>query len=63
MGYGMAMNLRSKLDSSQMLYICDTSNEAIERFQSETNTLGSVEDVSNGAEAVQSAVSLTLCDA
>ena len=63
MGYGMAMNLRSKLDSSQTLYICNTSNEAVERFQSETTTFGRVKVVKNGAEAVQSAASLTLCDA
>lgn len=60
MGYGMAINLRKKLDESQILYICDTNNEAIKRFQSETESLGRVEVVKDGAEAIKVAVSRSI---
>lgn len=60
MGYGMALNLRSKLDKDQVLYICDTSEDAINRFKSETESLGPVEVVKNGAEAMKVAVRLSM---
>lgn len=56
MGYGMAVNLRSKLDNSQTMYICDISNDAINRFRTELEGQGPIEVVENGAEAVKSAV-------
>jgi 3-hydroxyisobutyrate dehydrogenase len=57
MGYGMAVNLRSKLDRSVKFYICDVNQEAIKRFQSELDGYGPIEVVKSGAEAVQVAVS------
>ena len=57
MGYGMALNLRSKLEKSQTLYICDANDEVIERFKAEVESLGPVKVVQNGAEAVNVAVS------
>lgn len=57
MGYGMAVNLRSKMDRSHTLYICDVSEKAITTFRSEVDGRGPVEVVENGAIAVQSAVS------
>ena len=56
MGYGMAVNLRSKLDSDWTFYICDVNEQAIERFKSETGGHGPVHVVKNGFEAVQAAV-------
>lgn len=57
MGYGMAINLRSKLDKGTTFYICDVSTEAIDRFKAEMQGCGPIELVKNGAEAVQVAVS------
>ena len=57
MGYGMAVNLRSKLDKSIKFYVCDISQETIKRFESELDGYGPIEVVQNGAEAVQTAVS------
>lgn len=57
MGYGMAVNLRSKLDKSLTFYICDVNQEAIKRFKSELDGYGPIEVAQNGAEAVQVAVS------
>ena len=56
MGYGMAVNLRSKMDKNQTLYICDTSEEAIKKFQSEMSGHGPIQVVENGAEAVDHTV-------
>lgn len=56
MGYGMAINLRSKLDKSTTFYVCDVSTDAINRFKSEMQDHGPVEVVKNGAEAVEVAV-------
>ena len=33
MGYGMAINLRMKLEKTQTLYICDTNQDAIDSFR------------------------------
>lgn len=57
MGYGMALNLRSKMDKDQTLYICDVSDQAIQKFQKELDGQGPIEVVNTGAEAVKSAVS------
>lgn len=57
MGYGMAVNLRSKLDKSITFHICDVSEDTINRFKSELDGHGPINVVSSGAEAVQSAVS------
>ena len=56
MGYGMAVNLRSKMDKGRTLYICDVSDAAIRRFRSEMDGRGPIEVVKNGAEAIQAAV-------
>ena len=60
MGYGMAVNLRSKLDQATTFYICDTNQNAIDRFLSETKDNGHVKVVETGAEATQAAVRLIL---
>ncbi|KAK3715289.1 hypothetical protein LTR37_007256 [Vermiconidia calcicola] len=52
MGYGMAVNLRSKLDRSKTFYICDVSEDAINRFKLELDGQGPIEVVQNGTEAV-----------
>lgn len=57
MGYPMAKNLRSGLDATKTLLICDVSKEALERFQAETKGKGPVEVVENGFEAARAAVS------
>jgi hypothetical protein len=57
MGYGMAVNLRSKLDKNTTFYICDISEKAINRFRSELEGHGPIEVVENGAAAAQAAVS------
>lgn len=56
MGYGMAVNLRSKLDNDWTFLICDVDSQAIERFKSEMQGQGPVEVVKNGFEAVKAAV-------
>lgn len=58
MGYPMAVNLRNGIDAKTKLLICDVSEDALTRFQKETE--GAVEVVKNGYEAVQQAVSLSL---
>ncbi|KAK5211561.1 hypothetical protein LTR67_002064 [Exophiala xenobiotica] len=55
MGYSMAVNLRSKLDSSYTLLICDVSSALIQKFQSQMSGKGPVEVISNGHEAVSRA--------
>lgn len=57
MGYGMALNLRSKLDSSTTVYVCDVNAEAIARFKTEMEAQGPIEVVVNAFEALQVAVS------
>ena len=57
MGYGMAVNLRSKLDKTTTFYVCDISEKAISRFRSELEGYGPIKVVQNGAEAVKVAVS------
>ena len=55
MGYGMAVNLRKKMDSSQTLLICDVNEGALEKFQAEMNQ-GPIQVVKTGAEAATRAV-------
>ncbi|KAG9771822.1 3-hydroxyisobutyrate dehydrogenase, mitochondrial [Exophiala dermatitidis] len=55
MGYPMAVNLRSKTPSSLTLLICDVSQDALARFQSQVAGKGPVEVVASGFEAVQRA--------
>lgn len=62
MGYGMAVNLRSKLDKSTTFYVCDISEKAISRFRSELEGYGPIEVVEDGAEASQIAVSQSVVD-
>lgn len=56
MGYPMAVNLRSKIDSSKTLLICDVSEEALSKFEKQMEGKGPVKRVKNGFEAVQQAV-------
>jgi 3-hydroxyisobutyrate dehydrogenase len=55
MGYPMALNLRKGLDNTHSLVICDVSNDALSRFQTDAEGQGPVETVQNGYEAVQRA--------
>ena len=55
MGYPMAINLRKGLSPSHTLLICDVVPSAIQKFQSETSSLGPVEVAENGFEAAQRA--------
>jgi len=56
MGYPMALNLRKGMEKDRTLFICDVSEEAIGRFQKETESQGPVKVVSNGWEAAKAAV-------
>lgn len=56
MGYPMAVNLRSKLDPSKTVLICDVSEEALSKFEKQMADKGPVRRVKNGFEAVQQAV-------
>lgn len=58
MGYGMAVNLRSKLDDTWTFCICDVNEQAINRFKSEMANKGPIEVVKNGKEAIQAAVGI-----
>lgn len=55
MGYPMAINLRKGLPKSHTLLICDVVPSAISKFQSETTSLGPVEVIETGYEAIQKA--------
>lgn len=52
----MAVNLRSKMDPTSKLLVCDVSKDAVSRFQKEVQGKGSIEVVSTGAEAAKAAV-------
>lgn len=56
MGYPMALNLRKGLDPSYTLLICDVVQEAISKFQKDTEGEGPVEVIKSGYEAAQKAV-------
>lgn len=60
MGYPMAINLRSGLDPSYTLLVCDVNKEALAKFQQQTEGKGPVEIVETGLEAVMKAVSEVL---
>jgi hypothetical protein len=56
MGYPMALNLRKGLDRSYTLLICDVFEDALSRFQKETEGEGPVQVIKSGYEAAQKAV-------
>lgn len=56
MGYPMAVNLRSKIDSSTTLVVCDTNKRATKKFCSELNGKGPIVEVETAAEAAKRAV-------
>lgn len=56
MGYGMAINLRKRLDHDWTLCICDLNDAAIDRFMTETVDGGPVNVVKSASEAMQTAV-------
>lgn len=58
MGYSMAVNLRSKMDSSATLLICDINEAALEKFQKQMAGKGPIEVVKTGKEAASRAVCL-----
>jgi hypothetical protein len=58
MGYGMAVNLRSKMDPSMTLLICDVAEAALDKFQTQMAEKGPISVVKNGFEAAQKAVCL-----
>ena len=55
MGYPMAMNLRKKIGQDKSMVICDTATAPLERFRAETENIGPVSVVANGAEAYEAA--------
>lgn len=57
MGYPMAVNLRSKIDPSYKILICDISKDAISKYQAQVKGKGTVDVIPNGFEAAQAAVS------
>ena len=58
MGYPMAVNLRTKMEPDKTLQVCDVSEDAIKRFQSQLEGKGRIDVVKNGFDAVQAAVCL-----
>lgn len=56
MGYPMAVNLRTKMEKSQVLLISDISKSALQRFQEQMKDQGMVAIVDTGFDAVQKAV-------
>lgn len=56
MGYGMAVNLRTKMDPEMTLLICDVNTSALEKFQKQMEGKGPIAVVQNGAEAARKAV-------
>ena len=57
MGFPMAVNLRSKVDKSTKILICDVSPDQIEKYKSTVQGKGEVGTIANGAEAARQAVS------
>jgi len=55
MGYGMAVNLRSKMDPSATLLICDVNKSALEKFQTQMEEKGEIKVVENAFEAAKAA--------
>ncbi len=56
MGYGMAVNLRTKVNRDITLVVCDVNQEAVDRFRAEVTDHGPIEVARNGFEAIQKAV-------
>jgi 3-hydroxyisobutyrate/3-hydroxypropionate dehydrogenase len=56
MGYPMTKNVRTELGPEKTLLICDVSNNAPDRFKTETEGQGPVGVVSSGDEAAKAAV-------
>jgi 3-hydroxyisobutyrate/3-hydroxypropionate dehydrogenase len=59
MGYGMAVNLRTKMDPEMTLLICDVNTAALDKFQKQMEGKGPIAVVQNGAEAARKAVRLS----
>lgn len=57
MGYGMAVNLRTKMDPTMNMVICDVNQAAVEKFQQQMQGKGNISVVGSGAEASGKAVS------
>lgn len=62
MGYPMAVNLRTRIDPSYKILICDISKDAISKYQAQVQGKGAIDVVENGFEAVRVAVSAPSCD-
>jgi hypothetical protein len=61
MGYSMAVNLRTKMNPSATLLVCDVNEVAIEKFLKQMEGKGNIEVVKSGKEAASRAVrNLTL---
>lgn len=56
MGYPMAINLRSKIDSDRQMFICDVKKSALDNFQTETEGKGSAEVKDSAYQVIQAAV-------
>ncbi len=56
MGYPMAINLRSKIDSNRQMFICDVNKSALDRFQTEMDGKGSVQVMESAYQVIQAAV-------
>ncbi|KAI9836023.1 MAG: hypothetical protein M1819_001634 [Sarea resinae] len=55
MGFGMASNIRQKMASSSVLFICDIHRPACDRFVSEFSQFGPIEIVPSAKEAAANA--------
>jgi 3-hydroxyisobutyrate dehydrogenase len=55
MGFGMAGNIRKKIPSSSILYICDVYRPACDRFISEFKQFGPIEIAESAKEAAANA--------
>jgi hypothetical protein len=58
MGYSMAVNLRTRMDPSTTLLVCDVNQGAIEKFLKQMKGKGKIEVVKTGKEAASRAVCL-----
>lgn len=56
MGFPMALNLRKGLSADHAMYVCDVSDDVIERFKTAAEGMGPVYAIKNGKEAVTLAV-------
>ena len=58
MGYPMAVNLRTKLDSDRKMFTCDVNKSALDRFQEEMEGKGPVQTLDSAYQVIQAAVCL-----